>query len=252
LKTATGWYSERLHRQVTVVRWGHVGTPVILFPTAGGDAEEIERFHVIDVLSDLLGAGRIKIYSCDSVAGRTWIEGEGTDRHRSWIQSQFHEFIYRELVPAIREDCRAPGIGVIAAGASIGAFNAVSVLCRYPDVFTHAVALSGTFDLTRFLTEGGRVPEDFFYSSPLHFLPGLEGVRLEQARRRFVLLASGQGRAENLGESWNMAHALGRKGIPNRVDPWGPEWHHDWPTWRTMFPLYLSEFAGPGRERTEP
>lgn len=251
MKTATGWFSHRLGQHVSVVRWGHYGAPVLLFPTAGGDAEEIERFHVIDVLSGLLSAGRIKVYSCDSVAGRAWVEGKGSDQHRARIQALFHEFVYRELVPAIREDCNTPDIGVISAGASIGAFNALSVLCRYPDAFTHALALSGTFDLTRFLDEKGAMPEDFYFSSPLHFLPNLDGARLDQVRERFVLLASGQGRAENLGESWNMAQMLGQKGIPNRVDPWGVEWHHDWPTWRTMFPLYLSELTGGGRERPE-
>jgi esterase/lipase superfamily enzyme len=35
-------------------------------------------------------------------------------------------------------------IGVITAGASIGAVNALAVLCRVPDAFTHAVCMSGT------------------------------------------------------------------------------------------------------------
>jgi esterase/lipase superfamily enzyme len=241
VKLATGWYSPRLDRHVSVVRWGTFGTPVLLFPTAGGDAEEIERFHVIDSLGDLLAAGRIKIYSIDSVAGRAWIEGAGSDEHRARVQSQFHAFVRHEVVPAIRTDCRSEDIGVIAAGASIGAYNAVAVLCRYPDVFTHALAVSGTFDLTRFLD--GPATTDFYFSSPLHFLSRLEGPLLEKLRTRFVLLASGQGRAENLGESWRMAEMLGSRGIPNRVDAWGNEWNHDWPTWRRMFPQYLAELT---------
>jgi esterase/lipase superfamily enzyme len=35
--------------------------------------------------------------------------------------------------------------------------------------------------------------------------------------------------------------------VPNRVDPWGPEYDHDWPTWRAMLPLYLDDLA-PGKE----
>ena len=42
------WYSPRVEREVTVVRWGTIGTPVLVFPTAGGDAEEIERFQLVD------------------------------------------------------------------------------------------------------------------------------------------------------------------------------------------------------------
>jgi len=40
-----------------------------------------------------------------------------------------------------------------------------------------------------------------------------------------------------------MADVLGAKGIPNRVDVWGPEWDHDWPTWQRMLPHYLDALA---------
>jgi esterase/lipase superfamily enzyme len=36
---------------------------------------------------------------------------------------------------------------------------------------------------------------------------------------------------------------LGSQGIPNRVDDWGPEWEHDWGTWRAMLPKYLDELV---------
>ncbi|HXV60456.1 MAG TPA: alpha/beta hydrolase-fold protein [Vicinamibacteria bacterium] len=240
-KLKTGWYSDRLGREVGVVRWGEIGTPVLLFPTAGGDAEEVERFHVIDSLSELLASGRIKVYSCDSVAGRAMLVNEGSPEHRMWLLNQFEQFVYYELVPAIRRDCATENVGVIAAGSSIGAFNALAVLCRYPDAFTHALCISGTYDLDRFF---GRTPtEDLYFASPLHFLPGLEGELLGALRNRFVLLASGEGQAENIGESWRVANSLGDKGVPNRLDSWGSDWHHDWATWRRMFPQYLEELT---------
>jgi esterase/lipase superfamily enzyme len=242
MKQVERWRSERLGEEITVARWGTFGVPVLLFPTAGGDAEEIERFHMIDACQPLLEAGRVKIYSCDSVAGRAWIEGQGSDRHRSWVQNQFHSFIYNEVVPAIRMDCATAGIEVVAAGASIGAYNALAVLCRFPDVFSKALCMSGTYDLQRFLLQKD-YNEDYYEASPLHFLRDVDGAHLERLRTRFVLLASGQGRAEDIGESWRVANELGRKGIPNRVDPWGDEWHHDWPTWRRMLPQYLEELA---------
>jgi esterase/lipase superfamily enzyme len=241
LKTTARWHSERLGQELTVARWGVVGKPVLLFPTAGGDAEEVERFYLVDVLSELQEKGRIKVYSCDSVGGRVLLSAGRSDRYAAWAQNQFHQAIYHEVVPAIRADCQTGDIEVIAAGASIGAFNALAVLCRFPDVFSHAICMSGTYNLDRFLPDGDG--QDLRDSSPLHFLPGLDGVGLEALRRRFVLLASGEGNAEDIGESWRVAHLLGSKGIPNRVDAWGPDWHHDWPTWRRMLPLYLEQLA---------
>jgi esterase/lipase superfamily enzyme len=242
VKTHERWYSERLGRSVSVTRWGELGLPVLLFPTAGGDSEEIERFLVIATLRPLLEAGKLKIYSCDSVAGRAMLAGEGTARDRMALLNRFQEFVYHEVVPAVRADCRSPGIEITAAGSSIGAYNALAVLCRYPDVFDRALCMSGTYDMTRFL--GSETTQDFYFASPLHYLPALEGAPLERLRRRFVLLASGEGEAEDIGESWRVADVLGGKGIPNRVESWGAEWDHDWPLWRNMLRTYLGDWTG--------
>ncbi len=241
-KVVARWKSERLEREVTLARWGSFGQPVLLFPTAGGDAEEIERFLMIDALAPLLDAGRIKIYSCDSAAGRALLAREGNPRHQMWLQNQFQQYVRHEVVPAIRADCKSPEIEVWASGASIGAFHSISVVCRFPDVFTRALAMSGTYDLRRFY-ESTEFSDDFWVSSPVHFVPTLAGHHLDVLRTRFILITSGEGRAEDIGESWRMANVLGKQGIPNRVDPWGPQWHHDWPTWREMLPKYLDEWT---------
>ncbi len=82
-----------------------------------------------------------------------------------------------------------------------------------------------------------------YVSSPVHFLPWLEGPPLDALRQRFVIVASGQGAWENVGDSWALGDVLGGKGIPNRVDAWGPEWSHEWHTWRAMLPQYLAELC---------
>jgi esterase/lipase superfamily enzyme len=242
LKATESWHSGRLEQEVAMARWGAVGKPVLIFPTAGGDAEEIERFLVIDALSDLLTEGRIKVYSVDSVAGRAMLRGDGDGRYRSWIQNRYQEFVYQEVVPAIRRDCEDDEIEIVVAGSSIGAFNALSLLCRFPDAFSHALCMSGTFDLLRFYNGDEPGPE-FWESSPVHFLPEVDADHLERIRERFVVFASGEGRWEDIGESWRAANILGTAGVPNRVDSWGPEWDHDWPLWREMLPRYLAEWT---------
>jgi esterase/lipase superfamily enzyme len=242
MKTVAKWRSERLQREVTMVRWGTVGQPVLVFPTAGGDAEEIERMHLVGAVRGLIDAGKIKVYSCDSVAGAALLAREGTPQHQMWLQNQFHQYVRHEVVPAIRVDCKAAELPLWAAGASIGAFHSVAMVCRFPDVFARACAMSGTYDLRRFY-EATEFTDEFWVSSPVHFVPRLDGKHLEVLRSRFILLASGEGRAEDLGESWRMANALGAAAVPNRVDSWGTAWPHDWQTWREMLPKYLGEWV---------
>jgi esterase/lipase superfamily enzyme len=241
LKVRERWYSGRLQQDISVVRWGTFGTPVLVLPSAGGDAEEIERNGLVDACGPLLAEGRVKLYSADSVAGQAMVMKTGPVEYRMRLLNEFHECVRWEVIPAIHADLGNRALDVITAGASIGAFNAVAVLCRYPDVFSAAIGMSGSYRIERFYDEAWS--KDLYFAAPLQFLPGLEGPQLDRLRQRQVVLASGEGEWEDIGSSWQMADALGAKGIPNRVDNWGPQWAHQWPTWRRMLPQYLDELA---------
>ncbi len=239
VKEKISWYSHRLESDFQVVRWGSYGLPLLLFPTAGGDAEEVERFFLIKQLEPFIHAGRLKVYSLDSINGRVMLTSKSVE-HRIWMQKQFDEVVRNDVTALIYNDCRTE-LPIFTAGASIGAFNALNSLCRHPNIFSLAICMSGTYNLERWLE--GRWFDEFYYQSPVHFIPGLNGgEQLDQLRSRMVILATGQGKNEDPGESWLVAHVLGQKGIPNRVDLWGNEWEHDWGTWRAMLPKYVEEY----------
>src|SRR5881396_3608730 len=104
LRVRERWFSERLQTDVTVVRWGVLGQPVLVFPSAGGDAEEIERFGLVGACGPLLAEGRVKLYSVDSVAGRAMIAKTSPAGQGLWQLNQFHECVRWEVVPAIHAD----------------------------------------------------------------------------------------------------------------------------------------------------
>jgi hypothetical protein len=47
-----------------------------------------------------------------------------------WLLNRFHQCVYDEIVPATA-DVGGDGTPVVAAGASMGAFNPLAVLCRF-------------------------------------------------------------------------------------------------------------------------
>lgn len=233
------WTDTRLPEPARVARWGHFGTPVLLFPSAGGDYEEVERFHLVGALRELIDAGRIKVFSVDGVAARTWIRGTASPADCVGAQMRHEAFINEELLPLIRRDCHTDSLQIVAAGAAVGAHSAVSMLCHHPHTFRVAIALSGIFELAKFLP-GGYTPE-LHESLPLHYLPTLpDGPHLQSLRHRFVQIATGEGEYEQPAESRQLASALTARGIPNQLDAWGRNYAHCWSTWRDMLPRFVA------------
>jgi esterase/lipase superfamily enzyme len=244
-KQAWTWTTRRLPQPARLARWGHFGTPVVIFPTAGGDFEEIERFQLIAALGELIDAGRIKAYSTEGAAVRAWLSATTSKPDCARLQDRYDSFVYEEVLQRIREDCHDDRIEPILAGASLGAFAALSGICRHPDSFRAAIGLSGVYDVSH-----RYCGEESAAFSPLARLETLKGPRLEQLRRRAIILGSGEGDYENPADSRRLADACAAKGIPCRLSLWGPARDHTWSTWREMLPRLLaaqleSPFAGP-------
>lgn len=236
------WFSPNLGRELTVVRWGHLGRPLVLFPTAGGDAEECERMLMIRALSPLIDEGRLKVYSCDHIAGWHWIDEEVPAARKVEMQRRYDLFIEHELLRVVRADCRDPEIRPVVAGYSLGGFQAFAAACRHPRDFSTAICMSSPYDLSGWVE--GHHSEDFHHTSPMHFLPyATDPAQLEALRQTSVLLVHGRGPFEKPWRAWGVADVLGRVGVPNRVDIWGPEHDHDWVAWRDQLPHYMEQLT---------
>ncbi|TNE91630.1 MAG: esterase [Deltaproteobacteria bacterium] len=235
------WHSPALDREMRIAAWGHFGRPVVLFATAASDELDYERFKLIHVLKPLMEAGRIKVYSVSSVAGEGWLSKDAHPGHKSWLQHCYDRYLGEEAFPAIAEDCGG-FTHFVTAGASIGAYNAVTALLKHPDYVDLAIGMSGTYDFDRWMH--GHRDEFYYFNQPMYFVPNLpEGALLDELRTKRVVLATGQGRAEAPDESRRMSQVLDAKGIPNDLEIWGKDVHHDWPTWRTMLPMFLDRLV---------
>ncbi|MCK6517086.1 hypothetical protein L6R46_18745 [Myxococcota bacterium] len=242
-KSVTRWRSPALNREMPLATWGFYGKPVLIFPTAGGDFEECERFLMLRMLQPLVDAGKIKVYACGSISGEGWLSSEAAPAYKSLLQARFDEYLVNELLPHIRKDCggaESPKIAV--TGASIGAYNAVNAAAKHPEHIDLCVAMSGTYYFDRWMS--GHNDANYYFNSPVQFLPGVQpGAQLDALRQSFFLIASGRGRYEAPAESEKLCAILGSKGIPNRLELWGEDAHHDWPTWRTMLPMFLDKLT---------
>jgi esterase/lipase superfamily enzyme len=237
-RNLTGWYSERLQKDMPIVTYGHYGFALLLVPTAAADYLEYERFQLIDSLSPFIDAGKLKVFSINSINNESWMNTHMDPRHKVIRHQQFNEYVYNEVIPFIRTHT-SQETPIYICGASFGALHSMNLFLRRPDLLNGVIALSGVYDLTEY--SKGYFDDDVYFNSPQHYMPNLTDHNiLEQIRRsQHIHIFSGSGPYEDPNAARSFASILYSKGINYELDIWGHEWPHDWNTWRHVLPHYL-------------
>lgn len=222
-----------------VAVYGHYGFALLLLPTAAADFLEYERFLMIDVLAPLIEAGKVKVFSINSINSEAWLNNRMEPRHKVIRHQQYNAYVENEVVPFIKM-YTSPESMIITTGASLGALHGANMFFRRPDLFDGTIAMSGVYDLTNYTK--GYFDEDVYFNSPTHYLPNLTDHRtlslLRQSKHIHIL--SGSGNYEAPEASRRLSDILWAKGISNELDIWGGDMPHDWPTWRAMLPYYIA------------
>jgi esterase/lipase superfamily enzyme len=233
-----GWHSARLGREMGIQVYGHYGAPILVFPTSGGDEHEYAGQGMIDALAHHIDQGRVKFFCVNSVNNDSWYNSQAHPRHRSHLQVMYDAYIASEVVPFIYEHCRTPGLPITTTGSSFGAYHAANTLFKHPHQFRRCLALSGVYDLKRFMD--GDYDDNFYFNNPVDYLASLSdpGI-LQQLNQDDIRLATGTGPWEDAGPAYRLSEILRARGINHSVDNWGPEGGHDWPYWKRQMNEYL-------------
>ena len=178
-----------------------------------------------DAVRHKLEHGLLQLYCVASHDSDSWYAKGIHPRQRVERHLRYESYILGDVVPLIRQLNPMRGIGV--TGCSFGAYHAMVMALRWPDVFTSCITMSGAFDISQFLD--GWSDQDAYLLNPLAFLPNMRDERyLERYRRNKFVLATGE---------WDICRKanedfsalLGAKGIPHSLHVWGFGSKHDWP-----------------------
>jgi esterase/lipase superfamily enzyme len=221
-----------------VAVFGHWGPPLLAFPTSHGDEWELERQGMIAALSEFIDAGRVKMFCVGSNNHEAFLNNGAHPFHKIWRHRMFDEYVRDEVVPFIYASCQTAGIPIATMGSSLGAYHAANTLFRYPHVFKRCYALSGVYDLRRFMN--GLHNEDFYFHNPVDYLSNLNDPWiLSQLASCEIRLVTGSGPWEDSSHSYRLSEILLRKGIRHHLDDWGWQGGHDWPYWKAEMREYL-------------
>lgn len=235
------WKSPRLERDMELLVFGHAGTKVIMFPTAGGSFYQYEDLRIIDRLRDKIAAGHLQVYCVDSIDGESfycwWAEPRGRiERH-----IKYEQYILEEVFPLM--EMLNPGPPVISYGCSLGAFHASNIAFRHPHLFCKLCSFSGRFDLTTHMNGfrdlfDGYYDQDIYYHTPAHFIPKLSDHHILEAMRRMDIQIV-IGRDDSFyRHNVDFSTVLRKKGIPHKLHTWNEEAHRGY-YWRRMTSNYV-------------
>jgi esterase/lipase superfamily enzyme len=238
-----GWHSPSLGTWMPIVTYGDRGRPLLLFPTAAADYLENERFFLIKAIEPAIFAGRVRVFSIDSINKHAWMDRTVPVDEAARRQALYSRYIEEEVAPYIRYTVGADWARIGVTGASFGAFHAANSFFRRPDLFDALIGMSGFYDLGPDYLKG-HSDDNTYFNNPGSFVPGIEGEQLDRLRHHTrIALVTGQGAHEAPGASQRFSRVLASKDIPHELDLWGHDVSHDWPWWRKMLPYYLERFG---------
>ena len=139
-REATELWSAALGAAGTVIRYGHWGRPVLVFPSERGRAWDFENNGMVDAVADLIDAGRVKLYCVDSLRRGVLVRPDVPIEERARRHGRYESWIVDDVVPWIYETPAASRAS-ITLGCSLGAFHAANFAFKRADLFPLAIVL---------------------------------------------------------------------------------------------------------------
>lgn len=228
------WWSPALHRPMELLEFGHAGATILAFPTSRGTFFEWEDRGMVRALSRQLSEGHFKLICVDSVDSESWYDTGKHPSSRARRQAEYDRYVAQEVMPFLHSRTNNPY--VVAAGASFGAYHALSFGLRYPDRVNRVLSMSGLCDIKMF--SDGHHDEQIYYLNPIDFVEHEhDAYRLERLRQMDLILAVGNG-DRLVHQNRQLSAKLWNKGIGNALREWDG-FAHDWPVWHQMINLYV-------------
>jgi len=181
-----------------VIRHGHYGRPVLVFPREGGRAEDFADNGMVSAVQWLVDEGRVTFFCVDSFdvgSGRS-VSVQGPARNSiedpAMRHSLYQGWLERAVVPAIFEILGGHE-DIIAFGTSMGAYQAMQFAFQRADLAPLMIGLSGNYDGGTGHVWGER-GDGTYFTNAADYVASLDEDHLEWLRQRLsILLVCGQG-----------------------------------------------------------
>src|SRR3954471_24965948 len=170
-------------------RFGHAGRPVVMFPTSRGRFYQYEDTGTIAALAEFIDAGRIQIWTLDSIDDESFFSRDPDLQQRIGRHEAYFSYIREEVFPELLGQAAASNDGravkPIMTGCSMGGFHSSNFAFRFPELTAGVIALSGVYSTRDFF--GAALDGGIYFNSPIDYLAGMTDERILEKLRALRL-----------------------------------------------------------------
>ena len=235
------WFSEVLQRDMELLVFGHAGKAVLFFPTRMARFYDYENWGVISGVKERLLNGELQLFCVDSIDSESFYNKaiEAPDRINRHLK--YERYILNEVVPFMLAQNK--GTEVEVAGCSMGAYHAMNIALRHPQVFKKVVSMSGRYDLTVQLENyddlfDGFRNQNIFLNTPQQYIADLDDFQNLNAIRQMEIIITIGKEDPFLPGNGEFSRTLEEKEITHQIYFWEGNAHLP-RFWRQMVQLYL-------------
>jgi esterase/lipase superfamily enzyme len=230
------WHSNDLDREFEMLVFGHFGYPIVLFPTLNARYWEAKDFGLIDSASDLIESGKIKIYCPDGIDNLSWSNDSISPEEKVKTQIAYEKAIIDDVIGFVKHETELERIGV--AGCNFGAYHALNLALKHPDLVEKLICIGGFFDIKPFL--GNYYDDNCYFNNPPDYLPNLtDNWYLDQFKTMKIILGTGEFDQYSEQNKY-ISGILRSKDVSHWLDV-RPNTGNNWEFWQEVFPKYLAQ-----------
>lgn len=196
---------------------------------------------IVDTLKHKITAGELQLFCLDSIDHESFYCFWRRPQDRIKRHMLYEDYVLKEFMPFMH--AKNPHPCTIVHGCSLGAYHAVNIAFRHPELFQKLVAFSGRYDLTlnvEYFKDlfDGYYDDNIYFHTPSHFLANLtDKTQLRHLRKMDITLVIGK-QDPFLQNNRQLSDALSKKGIKHKYYEWDGRAHQG-QYWRQMARLYI-------------
>jgi len=221
--------------------FGHAGRAVLMFPTRMARFYDYENWGIVDALQHKINNGELQLFCVDSIDAESFYNTSIAPAQRINRHLQYEQYILQEVLPLMHQENKGDYFEV--AGCSMGAYHALNMALKYPQLFNKVVCMSGRYDLTQHVTDfkdlfDGYHNEDIYFNMPRQYIANLtDDAVLNSISNLSIIMAVGE-TDPFLPNNREVSQLLHNKDINHDLFIWSNYAHRPM-YWKQMVQLYL-------------